>query len=550
MANKLNENYLNNLVKRIINETASERAEQIESMLMGKETDEGNAFTAALAKTKKGGKFKLGGKTFTDKSNYDESELDEEGMCEQCGAKDEVMENEVCECGGMMYEGECTECGKSWMGEETEEGIYDVEDLSGDFDYVQEEEDMDVMDFDDEMDSSGENEEFCRYQKEKFGEDDKRYQEKCSHMRDLARKPISMNERLHGKQTKIDKNKNGRIDAEDFKMLRKGKKNGGETDEQWQALAARALPYVVPAATTWALDKAFGEGELDEEEKFIQKAVGKMKKKGTEGSFKKYCGGEVTKSCIDKAMKSGDPKIVKMANFAKNIKAYKGAEHKESITMTENEMIDFIEKIVKEEKLKSVGKHKGTATYEKAHKGSGKENDDYLKSVTKKMKDYLKDGSMGDYETNPEIFPKGNGELSKMKKKAYVPSDAIQDYTDNLVAAGQENLDYDEIHPSEDWVSKNIEGSSITGNNPEWANTGKSEVNKKRNKIRKDNMLAKIKRKAYNKAPQPVIQDNTGEDNAGKLMMKLESTNEKDNIKLNEEFDRMKQLLNYSKKTQ
>ncbi len=33
-------------------------------------------------------------------------------------------------------------------------------------------------------------------------------------------------------------------------------------------------------------------------------------------------------------------------------------------------------------------------------------------------------------------------------------------------------------------------------------------------------MLAKIKRKAYNKAPQPIIQDNTGEDNAGKLMMK------------------------------
>ena len=152
-----------------------------------------------------------------------------------------------------------------------------------------------------------------------------------------------------------------------------------------------------------------------------------------------------------------------------------------------------------------MGKHKGTATYEKAHKGSGKENDDYIKSVTKKMKDYLKYGSKGEYNTNPDIFPKGNGELSKMKKKAYVPPDAVQDFTDNLTAAGQENLDYDEIRPSEDWVSSNIEGSSITGNNPKWANTGKSDVNKKRNKIRKDNMLAKIKRKAYNKAPQPVI---------------------------------------------
>ena len=477
MANRLNENYLNSLVTRIINETASERAEQIEGMLMGKETDEGNAFTAALAKTKKGGKFKIGGKTFTDTSDIDEGE-----MCEQCGAKDEVMEGEMCEqCGGPLTEGLCEQCSMN-------EGIYDVEDLDGDFDYVQEEEDMDVMDFDDEMDSSGESEEFCKYQKEKFGEDDKRYQEKCSHMRDLARKPISMNEKLHGNQDRLDHNKNGRIDSDDLRMARakKGKKRGGETDEQWQALAARAIPYVVPAATTWALDKAFGEGK----------------------------------------------------------------ERKESIRMTESEMIDFIEKIVVEEKLKSMGKHKGTATYERAHKGSGKENDDYIKSVAKKMKDYLKDGSLGDYDTNPEIFPKGNGELGKMKKKAYIPSDSVKDYVDNLTAAGQENLDYDEIQPSEEWLDDNIEGSSKTGNNPEWANTGKSDRKKKRNKIRKDNRLAKNKRKAYNKAPQPVVQDKTGEDKAGKLMMKLESTNEKDKIKLNEEFDRMKQLLGYNKKTQ
>jgi hypothetical protein len=441
MANRLNENYLNSLVTRIINETASERAEQIEGMLMGKETDEGNAFTAALAKTKKGGKFKIGGKTFTDTSDIDEGE-----MCEQCGAKDEVMEGEMCEqCGGPLTEGMCEQCSMN-------EGIYDVEDLDGDFDYVQEEEDMDTMDFEDDN-NQGESEEFCKYQKEKFGEDDERYQEKCSHMRDLARKPISMNERLHGKQRKLDKNKNGRLDKKDFEMMR------GENIEE-------------------------------------------------------------------------------------------GTKRKESIRMTESEMIDFIEKIVVEEKLKSMGKHKGTATYEKAHKGSGKENDDYIESVAKKMKDYLKDGSLGDYDTNPEIFPKGNGELGKMKKKAYVPSDSVKDYVDNLTAAGQENLDYDEIQPSEEWLDDNIEGSSKTGNNPEWANTGKSDINKKRNKIRKDNMLAKIKRKAYNKAPQPVIQDKTGEDNAGKLMMKLESTNEKDKIKLNEEFDRMKQLLGYNKKTQ
>jgi hypothetical protein len=40
------------------------------------EMDEGNAFTAALAKTPKGGKFTVGGKSFTDNSNYD-SKIDE-----------------------------------------------------------------------------------------------------------------------------------------------------------------------------------------------------------------------------------------------------------------------------------------------------------------------------------------------------------------------------------------------------------------------------------------------------------------------------------------
>ena len=45
-----------------------------------------------------------------------------------------------------------------------------------------------------------------------------------------------------------------------------------------------------------------------------------------------------------------------------------------------------------------------------------------------------------------------------------------------------ETLDYDEMHPNEEWMDNNIEGSSKTGNNPEWANTGESDVNKKINK--------------------------------------------------------------------
>jgi hypothetical protein len=95
-----------------------------------------------------------------------------------------------------------------------------------------------------------------------------------------------------------------------------------------------------------------------------------------------------------------------------------------------------------------------------------------------------------------------------------------------------------------------VEGSSRTGNNPEWANTGKSDINKKRNKVRQDNMLAKIKRKAYNKSPQPIIQDKTDNDSGSKLMMKLESVDEKTTKQINEEFERMKNLIGYNQKTQ
>ena len=290
-----------------------------------------------------------------------------------------------------------------------------------------------------------------------------------------------------------------------------------------------------------------------------------MEKKGTEGKFGSWCkrnglaseDGEVTKECIDKAMKSDNPDVVKMANFAKNIKGFKGADHKKkkSVKLTESEMIDLIEKIIKEEeeKVKSnikVGTTKGLEKYKQVHDKDGKENSDYLKDVAQKMKDYLKDGSKGEYETNPKIFPKGNGEIEKMKKKAYVPSGAVEEYVDNLTAAALENIDYDDIKPNEEWVSANIEGSSKTGNNPEWANTGESDVNKKRNKIRKDNMLAKIKRKAYNKSPQPVVNDTAGEDEGDKIMTKLESIDEKQKQKINEEFGRMKTLMGYTQKTQ
>ena len=357
------------------------------------------------------------------------------------------------------------------------EGLYDV---SGkfpkkqSFDYVQEENEFEMMGADDDNDPLDRMERFCNTESEEYSE------ETCKYHKSMV------TEKLHGNQHRLDHNKNKRIDSEDLRMARDKKSKKMETDEEVEE----------GNAFTGALANAKKEGD-----------------KTFEVDGKKF-----------------------------NVK--------ESVKLTENEMIDLIERIVKEEKLKATAKPKGLATYEKAHKGSGNENEDYLKSVTKKMKDYLKDGSKGDYDTNPKIFPKGNGELAKMDKKAYVPSDAVKDYTDNFTAAGLENLDYDEIQPNEEWVSDNIVGSSRTGNNPKWANTGESEVNEKRNKIRKNNYLAKLKRKAYNKAPQPTVIDKSGDNKGTNILTKLESVEEKNQNKINEEFDRMKNLISYNQKTQ
>lgn len=484
---KINSTYIDNLVSKIINETLEGRANSLVSKineLGGMDDDHRKSDKPNLSKmTDKEIENLLkkpvrGGMSSDDEEKW--NELDEE--------------SEVCECGGGMYEGECMECGKSYM----DEDIYDVDDLDSknEFDYVQEE----------ESEKEEDNSEFCRYQKKMFGPEDERYQDKCLGME------MNMNERLRGNQKRIDKNKNNKIDAEDFRMLRKG----GETDEQWQAVAADMAVAAAPSVATWALDKAFGESN-ESKKKFPDL--------------------------------SGDGKVTR-----KDVLMGRGVKLKKSLKLSESEMIDLIEKIVLEDKVKSNIKNltepKGLTTYKRAFKGSGKENDDYIKSVAKKMKEYLKDGSKGDYETNPKHFPKGNGQLEKMKKTAYEVSKEGEEFLDDYMRPGMENLDYDEMHPNEDWMKDNIEGSSRTGNNPEWANAEETELGAKLNKKRKENKYAKAKRAAYNKSPQPVISDKPGQESGKGLHIKAESTQVKTDKKLNEEFEKMKSLISYDRKTQ
>ena len=415
-----------------------------------------------------------------------------------------IGEGEMCECGGMMREGECMECGMM------KEGIYDVAGKfpkKQSFDYIEEDEEKETTPFEvqnlidgcivskKDYDESGDEasrihaENECRIAMDalKKKNDTKKIEELKSFLNE--------SKNLVGKQYKLDKNKNKRVDSEDLRLLRKSKKRKFEVDEE----------------------------EMEEGNEFS----GELKKVREAGKKTFKVDGKTypVKESIEYHIVDSVGDIIKL---------------------NENEVIDLIENIVNEEKLKSMGKHKGFATYEKAHKESGKENDDYIKSVTKKMKDYLKDGSKGKFDMNPKMFPQGNGELGKMSKKAFQMTDDLEDF--NYEIAGQQFPIPDEIGYDEKRMEKYFKGDSTTGNAP-GGNALDSKANERFNKMRKKNTLKKIKDQSYKRVSQPVFNE-TSTDEDGKLNLKLETIDERKINVLNEEFDRMKELLGYNRKTQ
>jgi hypothetical protein len=431
------------------------------------------------------------------KLNYDETlklnkdkEFDyvQEGKqtCNECGSK-------------MMYEGECKECGWKGTGEVMERkgkskvSAKDIEDLLGDIKH--------------DMGKDKEENEF-----EFELELDEKECVECG-------SSYEMKEKLYGKQKNIDKNRNGKIDSEDFKMLRKQQDEGEQLYEV-------------------EFNKEMEEGETEEGNAFTG-ALADAKKKGDE-------------------------------EFEVDGKKY---NVKESILYTESDLIDLIESIVKEEKKKfSTKEPKGYKEYERAHKADKKENDDYLKSVAKKMSDYLKGSSDSGskYEMKEtEKFPTENGGLKKGIRKKYTPSDAVDDYEDAFSYPGMTNLVFDEIKPNEKNIEKYLKGHKTTGNaqvdddGKALGNVVPSEVGDKFFQNFKDNLYGQEQMDAsYKRQPQPV--DQAGEDTErGSLKSKRgkktsqsvlnkvdEGVNEKEVKKLNEEFERIQNLMGYSRKTQ
>jgi hypothetical protein len=286
-------------------------------------------------------------------------------------------------------------------------------------------------------------------------------------------------EKLVGKQSKIDKNKNGKIDAEDFKMLKNGKKEVKE------------------------------------------KLVGKQ------GKIDKNKNGKID---------AEDFKMLK-----------KG---KKSVKMDEEALISFIQDIILEATTDNAKAPKSMADVQTLLKKSKKQSEENIANVGKKMKEYLKYGSDGEYVANPKNFPMTNGQLKKSDIKGYRMDDSEEEFLENIGrGGGMENLVYDEMAPDEEWVKDNIKGSSRTGNNPEWANGVKTDINDNVNKKRENNYYGKEKKRAYQKSQDVHIVQDGDERPAFMNKVKKESTEENSKM-LKEEFSKMQNLMNYNKKTQ
>jgi hypothetical protein len=275
-------------------------------------------------------------------------------------------------------------------------------------------------------------------------------------------------------------------------------------------------------------------------------------------------------------VKESNRRIANQKNLSSILKTVK--ENVKSLKLTEEELIDMIEKIVVEQKVKDKSEKSNISNKEpqglkdtnKVLAKNRQENDDYAKEVVKKMKDYVKAGSKGEYTETPDDFPKSNYQMEKdAKVMKYNPSDAVEEYIEAFAYPGMTNLVYDEIKPDDEKIDKYLKGDSTTGNavtDKEGkalgnVSKGSTKVGERFKKNFDDNLYgAEQMNVSYKRQPQPV--DVAGEKKqsgglkksstakAEKIMNQLESTEDKKSKIVTEEMNKMKNLIGYDRKTQ
>lgn len=352
-------------------------------------------------------------------------------------------------------------------------------------------------------------------------------------------------EELIGNQSKIDvADPKGKITAADFKKLRNSKYNKKEVDEY-----------------------SDNEDDFDEEEFNFDY---ENENNEYEGEY------ENNDSEFDELDLDDETDWTQL-------KERKSTGNNNVLSLRESELIDMIEKIVLEQKVKDRAETSNIAKKEaeglkktnKVLELDKKENDNYAKEVVIKMKDYMKDMFMGGkgYDENPDDFPQSNYDMEKdHNEMKYNPSEAVDEYIEAFSYPGMTNLVYDEIKPDDEMISNQIKGNSKNGNavtskdGKALGNVSKrSEKTGDRFKKNFDENLygAEQMNVSYKRQSQPVdvagsktqkgslkgIKSNST-DKAEKILNQLESSEVKTTKIINEDLQKMKDLISYNRKTQ
>jgi hypothetical protein len=319
-----------------------------------------------------------------------------------------------------------------------------------------------------------------------------------------------MDEKLVGNQDKLDKNHNGKIDGQDFKIM-KGQDSSDEEE----------------------CDEC-GSSSMEEEEK-------------GDDDFENMLRGRRKHSYVDKGEETPDEMAEEKKSCekcGKEICECGGGMYeskKKTVRLTETELIKLISKMVNE----SIP---GLQAAEKSHLESGKENKAHLADVETKMKKL----ASFDGNDNPE-FPKaiGKGEKVARKNTPEQEEEIAKNY------AGLENLEYD-IEPSEQFKKRlkmAIEGDTLMGNGKvtepasikpsNGAEKGKEAKEKEGNHIQTPETAKKIEKQVKDRE----------EDKKNRVLYSKEKvpvSESKVNFSsvLDNEIKKMKNISEYNKKTQ
>jgi hypothetical protein len=203
------------------------------------------------------------------------------------------------------------------------------------------------------------------------------------------------------------------------------------------------------------------------------------------------------------------------------------SKKKRTIRLTESELTKLIAKMVTE----SIP---GLDAVKSAHDGD-KETKQHLSDVEKKMKD----SASFDGNDNPE-FPKPIG---KGEKVARQNTEKENEYVEDTRGGTLLNLEYN-TEPSDqfkDRLKKALEGDASTGNSQEYANVIKSDTGK--------NLAKQAERKKKKEDSEYTVSWGHSWKSPEEVKVVNETTFKMSNV-LEEEIKKMKDMVNYNKKTQ